>query len=770
MPGHPRHFCVAPRHSLRRGSARLICRAMMSRRIFVAPVLVACVLVVLGGTSHAQVPAPAAASPAPAQATPAPAAVDELQRLVERLTDANERAKLVAQLQALIAAQRGLDEKETAERPGTWLDKLSDQIDAVSAEIVAVATVVLDAPRWIDWFRQQASDADARRFWINVSFNLIIVFGIAVVAEWILRQLLRRPRTRLQAQSNGSRLAQALLLLLLLTLEALPILTFAAVAYLVLPLVNPHPTSSRVAGVIIEASLVARLILAVAHVALLSPGAVALYTIGEETRNYLYIWARRFTSWAVYGYALATVAWWLGVPGAVYVLVLRSTMLVLGVLAVIFVLQNRAAVAEMLRGQSGADGQGNGPIAPGRGWLLLRQRLADTWHVLAIAYIVGIFGNYVLNIEAGFAFVFRVTLMSVVILTAAGIIVSAVRQLSHRGFAIGQELKTRFPTLETRANRYLPVLTILVSVVVYFFAVLALLQVWGLDAFAWFSTTFGRKITGGTVSIITVVLMALVVWELFGSAVERYLNGMAADGRRVARSARTRTLLPLLRTTMLIVLVTIVGLIVLSELGLNIVPLLAGAGVAGIAVGFGSQALVKDVITGLFILLEDTLAIGDVVDVGKGHVGVVEAISIRTIKLRDASGTMHTVPFSEVATVRNMTRDYAYFVCDVGVQLREDPDRVVAVVRDVADELRKDAAWSESIVEPLDVVGVDRFTDSAMVIQVRLKCLPLRQWAVGHEFNRRMKQAFDRHGIEMPAINQTRYLPQPAPAAPAAPA
>ncbi len=129
--------------------------------------------------------------------------------------------------------------------------------------------------------------------------------------------------------------------------------------------------------------------------------------------------------------------------------------------------------------------------------------------------------------------------------------------------------------------------------------------------------------------------------------------------------------------------------------------LIAGAGVVGIAVGFGSQALVKDVITGLFILLEDTLAVGEVVDVGKNHIGQVEAISIRTIRLRDMSGTVHTVPFSEVSTVRNMTRDYSYFVADVGVVYREDPDRVVGVLRGVAAELAKDPDWAPYIVEPL---------------------------------------------------------------------
>jgi moderate conductance mechanosensitive channel len=223
-------------------------------------------------------------------------------------------------------------------------------------------------------------------------------------------------------------------------------------------------------------------------------------------------------------------------------------------------------------------------------------------------------------------------------------------------------------------------------------------------------------------------------------------------------------LLPLLRTAVFIVLFTIVTLIVLSELGVDIAPLIAGAGVVGIAVGFGSQALVKDVITGLFILLEDTLAVGEVVDVGKNHIGSVEAITIRTIRLRDMSGTVHTIPFSEVSTVRNMTRDYAYFVADVGVVYREDPDHVVAVLRKVAADLAKDPAWAPFIVEPLEVVGVDRFTDSAVVIRVRLKTVPLQQWSVGREFNRRMKKAFDANGIEMPAANQAHYLPEGEPA------
>jgi moderate conductance mechanosensitive channel len=727
---------------------------MIAPRRFTLFALLLCLLLAPVTPLYAQAPAAAPAA--------APVSAAELQRLVDTLQDDAQRAKLVTQLQALIAAQRG-EEAQQSTQPATaetWLGSLSSQIDAISGEILATAAVVLDAPRLLDWFAAQASDAHERARWLGIGLKLAIIFGAAFVADRLVFLTLRRPHARFSQRTSDAVLAQIVLALLLLVLEAMPALTFAGVAYFVLPLVGQRFTSAHIAEVIIQASLTGRLILAVARVVLLSQAAASVYSLGEETRTYLYIWVRRFTNWSVYGLAVATAAWWLGVPGAIYALLLRGTMLVLGILSVIFVLQNRAAVAEVLRGKSDAD-------APhGHAWRVLRQRLADTWHVLAIIYLIATFGSYVLRIEGGFSFVFRATLLSLIVLAAAGIIVRSVKRLSERGFAISADLKHRFPTLEIRANRYLPVLTVAASLIVYFFALLALLQAWGFNAFAWFDTDTGRKATGAIVSIVTVLLAALIVWEVFGSAIERYLNGSGVNGTRVARSARVRTLLPLLRTTVLIVLVTIVGLIVLSEIGVNIAPLLAGAGIVGIAVGFGSQALVKDVITGLFILLEDSLAVGEMVDVGNNHIGIVEAISIRTIKLRDPAGVLHTVPFSEVSSVRNLTRDYSYFVADVGVLYRSDPDRVIAVLRQVAEGMRHDPDWAPSIVEALDVIGVDRFTDNAMVIRARLKTVPLRQFPVGREFNRRMKKAFDEQGIEMPAGNQTHYLePPPAPAA-----
>jgi len=317
--------------------------------------------------------------------------------------------------------------------------------------------------------------------------------------------------------------------------------------------------------------------------------------------------------------------------------------------------------------------------------------------------------------------------------------------LSARGFAVAPELKARFPLLEQRANRYLPILTALVSAAIYVLAALAVLQAWDFGSFAWFETGIGRQVTGGLLSIGLVLAIALVAWEIFAAAIERHLAALDANG--APSRARRRTLLPLLRTTMLCVIIVIAALIILSQIGINIAPLLAGAGVVGLAIGFGSQALVKDIITGLFILIEDQIAVGDIVDVGKEHSGVVEAISVRTIRLRDQGGVVHTVPFSEVTSIKNMTKDYTYTVARIGIAYGEDIDRVVEILRAVGDQLAQDETVQSFIMNPFEYMGVDVLDESSVVLVVRIRTLPGKQLAVGRAFNRLVKIAFDEHGI-----------------------
>jgi small conductance mechanosensitive channel len=217
----------------------------------------------------------------------------------------------------------------------------------------------------------------------------------------------------------------------------------------------------------------------------------------------------------------------------------------------------------------------------------------------------------------------------------------------------------------------------------------------------------------------------------------------------VTRS-RVATLTSVLRTLALVVLWSVVAVICLSQLGLDVRPILAGAGIVGLAVGFGAQYLVRDVIAGFFLVLEDQVRVGDVAVVN-GTGGLVETVTFRTIVLRDLAGTLHIFQNGAVTTLANMTRGWSGYVVDVEVPFREDPDRVISVMRRVGDELRADPAHGPLILEPIEVFGVDGFKEASLVIKARLKTLPIQQWTVGREYRRRLVQAFAAEGIDNPA-------------------
>jgi len=216
----------------------------------------------------------------------------------------------------------------------------------------------------------------------------------------------------------------------------------------------------------------------------------------------------------------------------------------------------------------------------------------------------------------------------------------------------------------------------------------------------------------------------------------------------VTRS-RVATLTSVLRTLALVVLWSVVAVICLSQLGLDVRPILAGAGIVGLAVGFGAQYLVRDVIAGFFLVLEDQVRVGDVAVVN-GTGGLVETVTFRTIVLRDLSGTLHIFQNGAVTTLANMTRGWSGYVVDVEVSFREDPDRVMAVMRRVGGELQADPAHGPLILEPIEVLGVDGFKEASLVIKARLKTLPIQQWTVGREYRRRLVLAFAAEGIDSP--------------------
>lgn len=224
-----------------------------------------------------------------------------------------------------------------------------------------------------------------------------------------------------------------------------------------------------------------------------------------------------------------------------------------------------------------------------------------------------------------------------------------------------------------------------------------------------------------------------------------------------ATRKRVTTLTGVIRTIGQSLIWAVVIVEILGQLGIDLRPILAGAGIVGLAVGFGAQNLIRDLISGFFIILENQIQLGDVAIIN-GTGGLVEAITFRTITLRDFSQVVHVFPNGTINTLSNMTKEWSAFVLDMGVAYKEDTDRVAEVMKQVGEELRRDPQFSEKILEPLELIGVDNFADSGVVIRVRIKTKPIEQWTVGREYRRRLKKAFDAHGIEIPFPHRTLYM------------
>jgi len=238
---------------------------------------------------------------------------------------------------------------------------------------------------------------------------------------------------------------------------------------------------------------------------------------------------------------------------------------------------------------------------------------------------------------------------------------------------------------------------------------------------------------------------------------KRIVRRMTRNGSNVELEKRAATIGGVFRKSVSAVIWIIAVIMALREAGFDIAPILAGAGVVGLAVGFGAQNLVRDVISGVFLLLEDQIRVNDVAIIN-GTGGLVEQINLRTTVLRRLDGTVYVFPNGSVTSLANMTHGYSYYLFDIGVAYKEDTDRVVEVLQKIADGMRHEEPYKHDILEPLEVLGVDKFADSAVIIKVRIKTMPIRQWVVGREMNRRIKKEFDRLGIEIPFPHMSLYF------------
>mgnify|MGYP002348934493 CR=1 FL=1 len=282
------------------------------------------------------------------------------------------------------------------------------------------------------------------------------------------------------------------------------------------------------------------------------------------------------------------------------------------------------------------------------------------------------------------------------------------------------------------------------------------------DNFIDIASRWWISLGGAATAMLRIVVIIALAWLVLG-VTRRAMRTLRTrisdrmDDREAAK--RAQTLDQVFRYLITVVVSLVAGMLVLAEIGVSVAPILGAAGVVGLAVGFGAQSLVKDYVTGFFLLLENQIRQGDVVKLSE-HSGVVEQVTLRYVQLRDYDGNVHYVPNGYISTVINMTRDFSNAVVDVRVALRENVEEVMDVMRDVAAQLRSDPAFAPRILGDLEIAGVDSWAESAVIIRCRLRTLPIEQWGIKREYLRRLKSAFDAKGIQIPVPHLMVYAGQ----------
>lgn len=278
--------------------------------------------------------------------------------------------------------------------------------------------------------------------------------------------------------------------------------------------------------------------------------------------------------------------------------------------------------------------------------------------------------------------------------------------------------------------------------------VLAVLRIWGFDYADLREGPLGAFL-GVATRVALILFISFAAIEVLNLAITNIFARIAKRARNARRAAQVRTLAPLLSGIVTTLFVLIAAMMTLSEFGVEIGPLIAGAGIVGLAVGFGAQTLVKDFLTGIFLIVEDTVSIGDIIGIGEFG-GVVEDMSLRTIKLRDFDGTLHVFPYSEAQVIHNRTKSFSFAVFDLSVDYSADIPRAIEVMKQTGAELRADPDFAPLIIDDIEVVGVDQLADSAVMLKARIKTHPARQWSVKREYLQRVKAAFDEAGVVIP--------------------
>lgn len=679
---------------------------------------------------------------------------------------------------------------------------LFDQWTTGLAEQLREATSAIGDLRNIDrWWDSAFRTPEAKREALRGIAELVAIVAIALAAEWLFHWLLRRPR-RLVAQQASARELKAqerdtvreahltavgtevapahqgaarasrnalnerrkaamhsgLLRRMPYAigdafLNALPIVAFLGVVALLMS--TQRGTTSQFYAVtlpVINAYVGVRITLSVLRL-MASPAGQGLRLIHmpDSSAAYMFRWARTLFIVAAAGMALAEVAVHIGAGYNMRTLLTKLTSLVVHLLLILVVLQTRKTVSSRIRGTATSEAHGS-----------IRAFLAEIWPYAAIFVIAAFWVVWALSVANGFQRAVKFLAISAAVLAVSRLLWIVLVGALDRSF---ERESNHLGALTTvGVERYHVLFRRMINVVFVFATGIALLEAWGVDALAWFAAgTVGRRFASAAVTIAVAAVLAILTWEAVSLALRRRIQAWSDSGDTV-RAARLRTLVPMIRTLVFIIIAMVVVLTALNELGVNIAPLLAGASIIGVALGFGSQKLVQDFITGIFLLMENAMQVGDFVTVA-GVSGTVEYLSIRTVRLRAGDGSLHVVPFSSVTTVNNVNRGIGNAAVRVSVTADTDVELVYSELRAISAQMRSEPQFADLMLDDLSLWGVDQVDGATITIAGQIRSTDKGRWAVQREFNRRVLERFRSQGIALANPKETLITTAPAPQA-----
>lgn len=685
----------------------------------------------LAGTAQAALPGPLAGVTGGGDKVSDAQLQQSLDQVIKTLENDQQRADLLKKLKQLRDAS-----KKSAEEQGGVLGLIGDTLGSLEKQFEGANSPVV---RWSDLFRQAGVELEERvpswQEWpgMILDFGLVILIWacVALGLRWFARRLQERFGLAQELPQHPKTRD-----LLLFALRKLGPWLVAFLITVYLSVVLPSSLGKLLAMVMAYVLVCGTLFSALCVISL------SLLTGPHRMRALDILRRRAFRPLWLIG-SLASLGEVMHDPRVVESLG-QSIALCVGSLAniaaalftALFVLQFRRPIAHLIRNQ---------PLErrlKRRGLHELVELVGSLWF-LPILVLVGIslFATVVTAGDSSYAL--RRALLCAVIAVVAMTVIGLIRRAHQRASRHGVRRSAPYvEQLKSFGYTLLHIATLLVFLEVG-------LRVWGMSLIR-FAEGEGSAISLKIISFGTTLLVAWLVWILTDTAIQHSL-GLGGKNRS---NTRALTMLPLIRNVLFVTIAVIALIVALANMGMNVTPLLAGAGVIGLAIGFGAQSLVADLITGLFIIIEDSLSIDDYVDVG-GHLGTVEGLTIRTVRLRDLDGVVHTIPFSEIKSIKNYSREFGYAMFRWPVPASMPIDDAVALVHEVTRDLRSDRTINRAMWSALEMQGVESFDNGQAILRFRLKTAPIRQWEVQRAFNLRLRQKLDKAGLElsMPRLN-----------------